>query len=149
MAFDFETAPDAAYRGEERIDLDVHKSHIVGCSFSVKEGQAFYVPVSHRICRNIVDIDAFWSFTRDAVFMNINRVKIAHNLAFEAMFLYKDGIVVQEPCYDTIAASQMTLKAPMEFRPLQDSGLKLLAMQLFHADMPNFMAVTGGRALTK
>lgn len=145
VAFDFETAPDAAYRNEERAALDVHKSHIVGCSFSLQEGEAFYVPISHLIGRNIVDTDAFWSFTRDAVFMNPNRVKIAHNLAFEAMFLYKHGIVVQEPCYDTIAASQMTLKAPMEFRSLQDSGLKLLSAQLFHADMPSFMAITGGR----
>ena len=53
-------------------------------------------------------------------------MKIAHNLAFEAMFLYKHGIVVQEPVYDTIVASQLTLKSDYEFRELSDSGLKKL-----------------------
>lgn len=145
VAFDFETAPDDPYRNEDRAALDPHKSHIVGCSFSTKEGDAFYVPVAHRIGRNTPDPDAFWQLARDAVFMNPNRVKIAHNLAFESMFLYKMGVIVQEPCYDTIAASQLTLKAPMEFRDLRDSSLKLLSTQLFQAKMPSFEAVTGGR----
>lgn len=71
--------------------------------------------------------------------------KIAHNLAFEAMFSYKQGIVVQPPVYDTIAASQLTLKAPMEFRSLSDSGLKTLALNLCHEPLPSFTAVTAGR----
>ena len=145
IAFDFETAPDDPYRKEDRAALDPHKSHIVGCSFSTGEGDAFYVPVAHRVGRNTPDPEAFWRFATEAVFMNTHRVKIAHNLAFEAMFLYKMSVIVQEPCYDTIAASQLTLKAPMEFRNLHDSGLKLLATQFFHAEMPSFTDVTGGR----
>ncbi len=145
VAFDFETAPDEPYREEPRAALDAHRSHIVGCSFSTREGDAFYVPVAHRAGRNMPDPNAFWRYAADAVFMNPNRVKIAHNLAFEAMFLYKMGVVVQEPCYDTIAAAQLTLKAQMEFRNLHDSGLKLLSTQLFQADMPSFETVTGGR----
>lgn len=149
VAFDFETAPDDPYREEPRAALDAHKAHIVGCSFSTKESDAFYVPVAHRAGKNTPDSEAFWQIARCAVFMNPHRVKIAHNLAFEAMFLYKMGIIVQEPCYDTIAASQLTLKAQMEFRNLHDSGLKLLATQLFQADMPSFEAVTGGRHFDK
>ena len=145
VAFDFETAPDDAYREEDRAALDAHKSHIAGCSFSTKEGDAFYVPFAHRVGRNAERQDELWAFLTERVYMNPNRVKICHNLAFEAMFLYAKGIVVQEPCYDTIAAAQLTLKAPMEFRNLHDSGLKLLATQLFQADMPSFTTVTGGR----
>ena len=40
VAFDFETAPDEKYRKEEKAALDAHKSHIVGISFSVAEGDA-------------------------------------------------------------------------------------------------------------
>ena len=145
VAFDFETAPDDPYRGEERAALDPHKSHIVGCSFSTNEADAFYVPVAHRVGRNTPDPDAFWRYATDAVFLNPHRVKIAHNLAYEAMYLYKMGVIVQEPCYDTIAAAQLTLKAPMEFRNLHDSGLKLLATQFFQAEMPSFTEVTNGR----
>ncbi len=145
VAFDFETAPDTPFRDEPRAALDAHKAHIVGCSFSLSEEDAFYVPVAHRTGKNTPDADAFWKLAAATVFQNTDRVKIAHNLAFEAMFLYKMGIVVQEPCYDTLAAAQLTLKAPMEFRTLHDSGLKLLATQLFKADMPSFDTVTDGR----
>lgn len=70
---------------------------------------------------------------------------MAHNLSFEAMFLYARGIVVCEPCYDTIAAAQLTLKSKFEFRGLSDSGLKLLSTSLFGAEMPDFNTVTAGR----
>ena len=145
IAFDIETAPDDGYRDEDRASLDAHKSHIVGCSFSVKEGSAFYVPVAHRAGQNISAPEAFWRIVQEKVLENPTRVKIAHNLAFEAAFFYKMGIVIQKPCYDTIAAAQMTLKAPYEYRGLHDSGLKLLATQFFQAEMPSFSEVTNGR----
>ena len=49
VAFDFETAPDEPYREEEKAALDPAKAHIVGCSFSVKEGTGIYVPIGHRV----------------------------------------------------------------------------------------------------
>ena len=72
-------------------------------------------------------------------------IKVAHNLAFESMFLYALGVVVQPPCYDTIAAAPLTLKSGTAFRSLSDSGLKTLVPQLFHVELPEFMTVTGGR----
>jgi hypothetical protein len=38
--------------------------------------------------------------------MNTAILKIAHNLAFESMFLYAQGIILKPPCYDTIAAAR-------------------------------------------
>ena len=145
VAFDFETAPDEPYRREEKAALDAHKSHIVGISFSVSEGEAIYVPLIHNSGDNADNQEELWSFLKATVFENKKRVKIAHNLAFEAMFLYAKGIIVQQPCYDTIAAAQLTLKAPYEYRTLHDSGLKLLALQFYGADMPSFEKVTNGR----
>lgn len=145
VAFDFETAPDDAYRNEPRAALDPHKAHITGISFSVSEGSAVYVPIAHMAGKNIDNADGLWEFLKESLFENRSVVKVAHNLSFEAMFLYAMGIVVQAPCYDTIAAAQMTLKSQWEFRNLHDSGLKLLAAQLFCADMPSFERVTAGR----
>lgn len=145
VAFDFETSPDELYRREEKAALDAHKSHIVGISFSVSEGESIYVPLIHNSGDNADNQEELWSFLKATVFENKNRVKIAHNLAFEAMFLYAKDIIVQPPCYDTIAAAQLTLKAPYEFRTLHDSGLKLLALQFYGADMPSFEKVTNGR----
>ena len=53
VAFDYETAPDEPYRIEEKAALDPAKSHIVGCSFSAKEHTGIYVPVAHKIGRNM------------------------------------------------------------------------------------------------
>jgi DNA polymerase-1 len=145
IAFDFETAPDDAWRDEPRAALDAHKAHIVGISLAVAEGSAVYIPMAHRVGRNAVDPDGVMEYLRKAVFENTGVVKVAHNLAFEAVFLYALGIVVCQPCYDTIAAAQLTLKSKFEFRNLSDSGLKLMATSLFGADMPDFSTVTAGR----
>lgn len=145
VAFDFETSPSGDYRQEERAALDAHKSCITGVSFSVSEGTAVYVPLSHRVGINANQPDAIMHYLKSALFENTGIVKVAHNLAFEAMFLYALGIVLQPPCYDTIAASQLTLKSKWEFRDLHDSGLKLLATSLLNAEMPDFKTVTNGR----
>ena len=65
-------------------------------------------------------------------------------MAFEAMFLYKGGIVLQEPVYDTIVAAQLTLKTDYEFRNLHDSGLKTLVPALSGVELPTFEEVVDG-----
>jgi len=145
VAFDFETAPDDEWRDEPKAALDAHKAHIVGISLSVKEDSAVYIPLSHKVGANAIDPDGVMEYLRVVVFENPRVVKVAHNLSFEAMFLYALGIVVCEPCYDTIAAAQLTLKSKFEFRDLSDSGLKTLVTQLFNTEMPTFEAVTAGR----
>ena len=143
VAFDFETAPDDPYRDEEKAALDPAKSHIVGCSFSIKEGSGIYVPVAHRVGKNI-DSKAFYKFLVEFL-TDKSIVKTAHNIAFESSFAYAKGIVIQAPVYDTICASQMTLKNAYEFRKLNDSGLKKLAAELCGEPLPTFTDVTGGR----
>lgn len=143
IAFDYETAPDKPYRTEEKAALDPHKSHIVGCSFSVKEHTGIYVPVAHKIGENI-DNTLFLNFLQTFL-MNKNIVKIAHNIAFESSVSCHQGIVIQPPVYDTICAAQMTLKSNYEFRKLADSGLKKLAAEICHEPLPTFSDVTNGR----
>lgn len=143
VSFDYETAPDEPYRMEEKAALDPHKSHIVGCSFSVKEYTGIYVPVAHKVGENI-DNTAFLRFLQ--VFLtNKNIIKIAHNIAFESAVSCHQDIVIQPPVYDTICAAQMTLKSNYEFRKLADSGLKRLASDICHEPLPTFSDVTNGR----
>jgi DNA polymerase I len=144
VAFDFETAPLDKYRNENFAALDPHRSDIVGISLSVKAGSGIYVPLSHRLYKNAV-FEEVMNLLRDKLFQNDSIIKIAHNLSFEAMFLYKHGIVLQAPLYDTIAASQLTLKNDTEFRNLADSGLKTLVPELLGVELPKFSEVTGGR----
>lgn len=143
VAFDFETAPDDPFRDEDKAALDPAKAHIVGCSFSIKEGTGIYVPIVHRIGINIDKTD-FFSFLTSFL-MNTTIVKIAHNIAFESSMAYAKGIVIQAPVYDTICASQMSLKSNYEFRKLNESGLKRLAAELFGEPLPAFSSVTDGK----
>ncbi len=143
VAFDFETAPDDPYREEDKAALDPARAHIVGCSFSVKEGSGIYVPVAHRIGTNI-DKDVFFAFLT-AFLMDKTVIKIAHNIAFESSMAYARGIVIQTPVYDTICASQMSLKSIYEFRKLNESGLKRLAEELFGEPLLSFSRITDGK----
>ena len=143
VAFDYETAPDDIYRAEDRAALDPHRSHPVGCSFSVAEHTGIYVPIAHQGTRNI-NGPAFWRFMKG--FLESDKiVKVAHNIAFESKVSYHRGIVIQPPVYDTICASQLTLKNCYEFRRLSDSGLKKLAAELCGEPLPSFEDVTAGR----
>jgi DNA-directed DNA polymerase len=147
VAFDYETSPDEPYRTEEKAALDPHKSHIVGCSFSIKEHTGIYVPVAHKIGENI-DNTSFFNFLRSFL-TSKNLIKIAHNIAFESAMSYHRDIAIQPPVYDTICAAQMTLKSNYEFRKLADSGLKKLASELCHEPLPTFSDVTNGRHFDK
>lgn len=143
VAFDFETSPDTAYREDNKAALDPARSHIVGCSFSVAENTGIYVPVAHLSGPNLSG-KAFIPFLRD--FLTDTRIrKVAHNIAFESQMAYHLGIVIQAPVYDTICASQMSLKSNYEFRKLSDSGLKKLAAELCGEPLPSFSDVTDGR----
>jgi len=144
FAFDFETSPCDKWRNDKSAALDAHKADITGISFSVSEGTAIYVPLKHRSGRNAENQAAIWDYLK-LLFESKDVIKVAHNLAFESMFLYARGIVLQKPCYDTIAASQLTLKSKWEFRSLADSGLKTLAPALCKAEMTEFSTVTEGR----
>ncbi len=143
VAFDYETSPDDAYREEDKAALDSHKAHVVGCSYSVEEGTGIYVPFGHKTGVNM-DKDEFWKHHKQFL-TNTDITKIAHNIAFESMMAYSNGIVIKGPVYDTICASQMTLKNNYEFRNLSESGLKRLASELCGEPLPSFTQVTGGK----
>jgi DNA polymerase-1 len=145
VSFDFETAPNEQYREEDRAALDAHKAHIVGISFSVSEDDAVYLPIAHAVGENAAPLTDIWAWLADNIFINPSVVKIAHNLAFEAAFLYARSFVVQEPCYDTIAAAQLVYKNEKEFRSLGDCGLKILVSEYFSVQLPTYSDVTAGR----
>ncbi len=144
VAFDFETAGMGEYSKEEFSALDPHKADIVGISMSKEVDTAIYIPLRHKNYKN-ADVVAVMEYLKTNLFENESIMKIAHNMAFEAMFLYKEGIILQEPLYDTIVASQLTLKNYTEFRGLGDSGLKKLVPELYGDELPKFEDVVQGR----
>lgn len=144
IAFDLESSPKDKYREEKWAALDPHKSTITGISFSVREGTGVYLPLRHKVGKNVNSMQETIGFLANLL-TDKSIIKIAHNLAFETMFCYGEGIIIQAPCYDSIAASQLTLKNSTEFRQLKDSGLKAEASEFFDTEMPSFEAVTHGQ----
>lgn len=145
-AFDIETAPKDEFRNEAKASLDPHKSDIVGISFSHTPGTGIYVPLRHRVGRNFeLPISDFMHALHRSFFHSGRILKIAHNIAFESMFMYKYGIVIQLPAYDTIAAGRLTLKNAKEYRVLYDCGLKTLSKEILRKPRPSFADVTDGK----
>jgi len=144
VAFDIETSATNKFRNDNKAPLDPHKANITGISFSVEQGTAIYVPLSHRVGQN-ADHSKMVLWLKDNFFNNGEIIKIAHNLAFETMFLYALEITIAPPVYDTMLASMMTLKSNTEFRILTDSGLKTLVPALLQMELPKFEEVVGNR----
>ena len=144
VAFDYETAPDDAWRDDDKAALDPHRAHVVGCSYSVAADSAIYVPIAHKSGRNM-DSEEFWKF-HAALVSDPTIIKVCHNINFEAAFTYAKGIVIQAPVYDTMAAAQMTLCGDTHFRTLKESGLKYLAQTLLDEDVHTFEEVSDGRS---
>jgi DNA polymerase-1 len=67
-AFDFETSPTEKYRQDERAALDAHKAQITGMSFSVAEGSAVYLPLTHKVGKNTETPEATLQYLREALF---------------------------------------------------------------------------------
>jgi len=143
VAFDFEVAPDPEYRQEEKAALDPAKSHICTMSLSVAPRNAIMIPVAHLRGPNM-QTNEFRKFLKDFI-MNRKIIKVCHNLAYEAAYCYTLRMIIQPPVFDTICGAQMTLKAPNEFRKMGDSGLKTLAINLCHEELPSFESVTQGK----
>lgn len=145
VAFDFKTAPKALYRNDEHAVWDSVKAQIVGCSFSIGEGDGIYVPIAHRVGTNIHKED-FFEFLKE--FLTDEKIiKISHDIAFESSMAYALGIVIRPQVYDTICAAQMTLKRPFQFRKLKDNecDLKTLAEELCDETFPLCPAILNGK----
>ena len=144
IAFDFETAPTSAYRNDAFASLNSNTADVTGVSFSVEKGSGIYVPLQHQPPFINADCDEVTNLLFQ-IMTDKTITKIAHNLSFESMFLYKMGIVPQTPVYDTLTAHLMALKSRYEFNTLGDSGLKKLAAEYFGVDMIGFEELTNGR----
>lgn len=145
IAFDIECSPTEEYRQDQFASLDPHKATITGISFSFSHGAGFYIPLAHKVGKNVDNPSLIIQWLKHNIFENDKIMKIAHNIAYEASFLYKYNISIRGPVYDTICASQLTLKSKWEFRKLSDSGLKTLVPEVFGVDMATFQQVTQGK----
>lgn len=83
----------------ETTGLDALHSDMVGMSFSFKEKEAYYVPTPIHFDEAKAIIEEFRPF-----FESTKIVKIAHNAKYDLKVLYRYGIRVAYPLFDTMVA---------------------------------------------
>jgi DNA polymerase I len=83
----------------ETTGLDVYNDNIVGMSFSIKEHEAFYIPVNSDYNEGTRTINLF-----KGLFEDPHIGKIGHNLKFDMMMLKRYQVEVYGPLFDTMIA---------------------------------------------
>jgi DNA polymerase-1 len=122
----------------ETTGLNPHRAELVGMSFSVKTGAAWYIPISHRYLGApeqlpmATVLDAIRPLLTDS-----NKLKIGQNLKYDILVLGRAGIDVTEPLYDTMLASYLA-------NPASNShGMDALASTLLDYRTIPFSEVAG------
>ncbi|MEN9919132.1 MAG: polymerase [Bacteroidota bacterium] len=83
----------------ETTGIDPNICEIVGMSFSIKEGEAYYVAISPKFEEAKKQIEIFKPF-----FENQDIVKIGQNIKYDIIVLKKYGIAVKGKLFDTMIA---------------------------------------------
>jgi DNA polymerase-1 len=83
----------------ETTGLDVLNDDIVGLSLSFKETEAYYIPFESNFEYSKNTLNKL-----SEIFVNKNIIKIGHNLKFDCQILYRYGIKVEGPYFDTMVA---------------------------------------------
>ncbi len=101
------------------------QDEMVGMSFSNAEGEAWYVPVSHRAGEQIDRVHALELIA--PLFADPKLPKAAHNANFDMMVLRQAGVEVNNAAFDTMIAASLCGHNRI--------GLKDLALELYSSEM--------------
>lgn len=101
-SFSFDTETDS---------LDTVEANLVGLSFCMKEGQAYYIPLQHRYLGVPQQLDLSYVLGQlKPVFADVAKVKVAHNFKFDEKVLSKYGVEIVGNINDTMLMAY-TLKS--------------------------------------
>ncbi len=83
----------------ETTGLDIYSSSLVGMSFSVKEHEAYYIPLPYdnEECKSVLK-----KFL--PIFSNEEKTLIGHNIKFDLSILARYGIMIKNNLWDTMIA---------------------------------------------
>ena len=111
----------------ETTGLDVLNDTLVGISLSIKEREAFYIPIEHRYFGAPQQLDTDLVVRKlKSVIEDPGLIKIAHNLKFDAAILANVGIEVAGPLYDTMIESYVLNSSAVPQHSLDKLALKHL-----------------------
>lgn len=117
----------------ETTDLNAMKARLVGLSFSITPGSAWYVPVGHREGKQ-VSIEHAISELRPLM-EDPKVLKTGHNLNYDVMVLANHQVNVQGIYFDTMMAAHILGRKGI--------GLKNLAVDVLNQEMTPISALIG------
>jgi len=83
----------------ETTGLNPLTADLIGISFCVKAGEAYYMPVPDTFEQIVDSLKVF-----APIFLNRNKIFIAQNIKYDLKILHKYGIVIEGICFDTMIA---------------------------------------------
>jgi DNA polymerase-1 len=122
----------------ETTSLNPHQADLVGLSFAVTAGAAWYIPVGHHYLGVPEQLPLATVF--DAVRPLLNdssKLKIGQNLKYDILVLARAGVDVVEPLYDTMLASYLANPASTSH------GMDALASELLDYRTIHYKEVAG------
>ncbi len=122
----------------ETTGTDPMKADLVGISFCLKAGEAFYLPVGHHYLG--VPEQVPWSDARDVlreVLEDAAILKVGQNIKYDACILKRHGISLEGISFDTMIASYVINPG------LRQHNLDALAQQYLNHKMISYEDVVG------
>jgi DNA polymerase-1 len=109
----------------ETTGLDPLRADLVGLSFAVTQGEAWYVPVSHRYLGvpEQLPLERVLAAV-GPLLCSADHLKIGQNLKYDILVMGRVGVEVTEPLFDTMLASYLANSAA------QSHGMDSLAADL-------------------
>lgn len=132
-----EQAPRIAF-DTETTSLDATRADLVGISFAVETGAAWYIPLGHRYLGVPDQLDQALVLERlRPLLENPNKLKIGQNLKYDLLVMRRAGIVVQGADFDTMIASYLANPAA------KSHGMDALAADLLGYQTISYSEVAG------
>lgn len=125
LVAELEAAPQIAFDTETR-SLNIADQEVVGLSFAVRGGEAWYVPIGHKGDDVGPQLDR--AIVRDAllpVLEDGSKPKVAHNGKFDLLALRSMDIHLQGLQFDTMIAAQMLGNQSVRLKDLAFNVLRL------------------------
>lgn len=120
----------------ETTGIDIHNDQIVGISISVKEKEAYYIPLNEYIDeKDKFNINPVLEYLKP-ILEDENIPKYTHNGKYEYCILKNYGIELKGIAFDTLIASYLLY-------PGERLGLKEVVRRLFDYEMTTYEDVTG------
>ena len=122
----------------ETTSLDAMRADLVGLSFAVTAGEAWYVPVGHHYLGmpEQLPLDRVLEAVRPLL-ASPCQLKIGQNLKYDILVLARAGVEVSGPIYDTMLASYLANPAT------RSHGMDNLAAELLNYHTISYSEVAG------